>query len=81
MTFDERVNWFPHPSPDGTKIAYVSFPPGTVGHPENADVIVRVLDGDGSITDLVGLCGGQGTMNVPSWDPSGTKIAVVAYPP
>lgn len=80
LTFDERVNWFPHPSPDGTKIAYVSFPPGTVGHPENVDVIVRVLGDDGVITNLVGLCGGQGTMNVPSWDPGGKKIAVVAYP-
>ena len=31
LTFDERVNWFPHPAPDGSAIAYVSFPPGTLG--------------------------------------------------
>ena len=80
LTFDDRVNWFPHPSPDGTRIAYVSFPQGTVGHPENRDVVVRLLERDGTIADLAHVFGGQGTMNVPSWDPTGNKIAFVAYP-
>jgi Tol biopolymer transport system component len=80
LTFDERVNWFPHPAPDGTRLAYVSFPPGTQGHPENVDVVVRVLESDGTVRDLARVFGGQGTMNVPSWDPAGTKIAMVAYP-
>jgi len=80
LSDDERVNWFPHPSPDGTRIAYVSFPPGTLGHPENVDVVVRLLDAHGAIRDLAEVFGGQGTMNVPSWDPGGTRIAIVAYP-
>jgi len=80
LTFDERVNWFPHLSPDGTRIAYVSFPPGTVGHPGNVEVLVRLLEADGTIRDLARVRGGQGTMNVPSWDPTGRKIAIVAYP-
>lgn len=80
LTFDERVNWFPHPSPQNDSIAYVSFPPGTLGHPEDVDVIVRLLETDGKITDLAHVFGGQGTMNVPSWDPSGSKVAIVAYP-
>jgi Tol biopolymer transport system component len=79
LTTDERVNWFPHPSPDGSRIVYVSFPPGTLGHPPNLDVIIRLLDHDG-VRDLVHLFGGQGTMNVPSWDPTGNSIAYVAYP-
>ena len=76
---DERVNWFPHPSPDGRSLAYVSFPSGTVGHPADKDVIVRLKRGD-AIVDLASVFGGQGTMNVPSWDPEGNRIAFVAYP-
>lgn len=80
LTHDERVNWFPHPSPDGTQLAYVSFPPGTLGHPENVNVEVRLLAKDGSVRLLARVFGGQGTMNVPSWSPDGSKIAIVAYP-
>lgn len=80
LTFDERVNWFPHPSPDGKQIAYVSFPPATVGHPADVDVVVRLLERDDSIRNLAHVFGGQGTMNVPSWSPDGTRIAIVAYP-
>lgn len=81
LTFDERVNWFPHPSPDGSTIAYVSFPPGILGHPENVDdVRVRLLPTGGSPQDLATLYGGQGTMNVPSWSPDSTRLAYVAYP-
>jgi Tol biopolymer transport system component len=80
LTYDERVNWFPHPSPDGRSIAYVSFPPGTQGHPADVDVIVRVKDETGATVDVAEVFGGQGTLNVPSWDPEGERIAIVAYP-
>lgn len=80
LTFDERVNWFPHPSPAGGRLVYVSFPPGTLGHPEDVDVIVRVLEEDGTSHDLMHLFGGQGTINVPSWSPDGRRIALVSYP-
>jgi Tol biopolymer transport system component len=81
LTFDERVNWFPHPSPDGATVAYVSFPPGTMGHPADVDdVRVRLLEADGRIREVARLFGGQGTMNVPSWSPDGRHLAYVAYP-
>jgi Tol biopolymer transport system component len=80
LTHDERVNWFPHVSPDGRRIAYVSFPPGTLGHPEDRDVIVRLIDADGATRDVARLFGGQGTMNVPSWAPDGNALAFVSYP-
>jgi Tol biopolymer transport system component len=81
LTHDERVNWFPHPAPDGSTVAYVSFPPGTMGHPADVDdVRLRLLDADGKIRELATLFGGQGTMNVPSWSPTSTQFAYVTYP-
>ena len=81
LTFDERVNWFPHLNPAGDTMAYISYPPGTLGHPADLDVIIRIADPNGAdARDLVHLFGGQGTLNVNSWDPTGTKLAYVAYP-
>lgn len=79
LTHDERVNWFPHVSPDGQRLAYVSFPPGTLGHPADHDVIIRLQE-DGATRDLVHLFGGQGTLNVASWAPDSRRLAYVAYP-
>jgi TolB protein len=80
LTHDERVNWFPHVSPDGTRIAYVSFPSGTLSHPADRDVIVRLIEADGSTRDVAQLVGGQGTMNVPSWAPDSSAFSFVSYP-
>jgi len=81
LTFDERVNWFPHVSPDGQWIVYISFPPGTLKHPANKDVILRRLRPDGSEqADLLGFNGGQGTINVNSWAPDSRQFAFVRYP-
>lgn len=79
MTHGERVNWFPHPSPDGRRLVYVSYPPGTTGHPENTPVIIRELLADGATRDLAELFGGQGAMNVNSWAPDSRRIAYVNY--
>ncbi|WP_298460735.1 biopolymer transporter Tol [uncultured Cellulomonas sp.] len=80
LTHDERVNWFPHVSPDGERVAYISFPPGTLGHPADLDVSIRLLEADGTVRELVRLFGGQGTLNVASWAPDGRRLAYVAYP-
>lgn len=81
LTDDERVNWFPHPSPDGSRLLYLSFPPGTEGHPENRDVIIRLAATDGADpVDVVSLFGGQGTLNVNGWAPDSDRFAYVAYP-
>jgi len=34
---------------------------------------------DSKITVLAKLFGGQGTINVPSWSPDGTKLAFVSF--
>ena len=33
MTADERVNWFPHPSPNGAHVLYLAYQTGVDGHP------------------------------------------------
>ena len=81
LTHDDRVNWFPHPSPDGQRMAYISFPEGTLGHPANKAVILRLARHDGSdMRDLDAFNGGQGTINVPSWAPTSDRLAYVRYP-
>lgn len=81
LTFDEHVNWFPHPSPDGRRLVYLSYPSGTVGHPADRPVVLRLMDlPKGPSRDLVALPGGQGTVNVPCWAPDSRRIAYVSYP-
>tara|TARA_R110002124_G_scaffold36451_15_gene117486 strand:+ start:44280 stop:45173 length:894 start_codon:yes stop_codon:yes gene_type:complete len=81
LTHDDRVNWFPHLSPDGASVAYISYPPGTQGHPADKDVILRFMRPDGSARrDIIAFFGGQGTINVNSWAPDSTRLAYVAYP-
>jgi TolB protein len=78
----DTVDWFPHLSPDGELATYISFPAGTLGHPADLKVEVRVVRvGDwGSVLQSIPLFGGQGTINVNSWSPDGTQFAYVAYP-
>lgn len=80
MTSDDRVNWFPHPAPDGRHVLYLSYLPGTQGHPANRPVELRLLDLATARTSvLAGFLGGQGTLNVPSWAPDGRRFAFVQY--
>lgn len=81
LTGDERVNWFPHLSPDGHRLCYLSYPPGTLGHP--ADLPVELVIADLATRETlrrVALHGGQGTVNVNSWAPDSRRLAFVAYP-
>lgn len=81
LTSDSRVNWFPHVSPDGQWVVYLSYPPGTTGHPPDKDVVLRLMRPDGSQQrDIVAFFGGQGTINVNSWAPDSRRFAYVAYP-
>jgi Tol biopolymer transport system component len=80
ITFGEENDWFPHLSPDGEQMVFVTFDPSVKGHPENKDVMLRMMSlKDKKITVLAKLFGGQGTMNVPSWSPDGKQFAFVSY--
>jgi TolB protein len=81
VTHDDRVNWFPHPSPDGRHVLYLSYPKGTTGHPPNVEVELRLIDLEtGAVSAIDAFLGGQGTTNVPGWSPEGRRVAYVAYP-
>ena len=80
MTFDEFNNWFPHISPDGKSMVFLSYEKDVTGHPPNQDVQLRLMTlADRQIKVLAKLFGGQGTINVPSWSPDGLKVAFVSY--
>ncbi len=80
VTSDEYNNWFAHPSPDGKQIVFLSYPKNVKGHPENQDVMLRLMPaGGGEIQVLAKLFGGQGTINVPSWSPDSKNVAFVSY--
>jgi TolB protein len=80
----ERRDWFPHLSPDGKWIVFVSFglDVALTDHPPNReDVVLKIMPADGSAPPrvLTRLFGGQGTINVPSWSPDAAQIAFVSY--
>ena len=77
---DELNNWFPHISPDGQWMVFLTYDASVTGHPENKDVMLRLMSlTDKKITVLAKLFGGQGTINVPSWSPDSKRLAFVSY--
>ena len=80
MTDDARMNWFPHPSPDGKHVLYLAYKPGTWGHPFGKHVELRLMPQSGGDTEkLATVFGGQGTLNVPSWAPDSTRFAFMRF--
>lgn len=76
----DYADWFPHPSPDGRWLVFLSFDKSVKGHPENQDVVLRLLPlAGGKPRVLAALFGGQGTINVPSWSPDSRRLAFVSY--
>jgi TolB protein len=80
MTFDNYNDWFPHPSPDGVHVVFLSYDPDVTGHPANKEVKLRMIPaGGGEPLVLAEVFGGQGTLNVPSWSPDNKRFAFVSY--
>ncbi len=76
----EYADWFPHPSPDGKWLVFLSYEKSVTGHPADKDVVLRIMPlQGGSPRILATLFGGQGTINVPSWSPVSKSVAFVSY--
>ncbi|HEX2967499.1 MAG TPA: hypothetical protein VHO46_00225 [Bacteroidales bacterium] len=81
LTFDDYNNWFPHISPDGKWILFISFPPDidANSHPSYKRVMLRLMPVTlGEPKVVAYLYGGQGTINVPSWSPDSKQVAFVS---
>lgn len=86
MTFDENSNaWFPHVSPDGKQVVYLTYKKGDLEphqHLPNKNVELRIMPAAGGKPKTIAtLFGGQGTINVNSWAPDNKRIAFVSYKP
>jgi TolB protein len=90
VTGDDWEDWFPHPSPDGKWLVFLSFPKGTPNHDVKTQVELRMMPLPSSeasavrrepIEVLTSFFGGQGTINVNSWSPDSQKFAFVSYVP
>jgi TolB protein len=82
ITFDAYNDWFPHISPDGKWMVFLSYPADIdpSAHPANKPVMLRLVPTSGGAPKVIAyLYGGQGTINVPSWSPDSKRISFVSY--
>ena len=82
LTFDQYNNWFPHISPDGKWMVYISFTEDIPvdAHPPYKRVWLNLMPSEGGQSKVIAyLYGGQGSINVPSWAPDSKHIAFVSY--
>ena len=82
VTNDEFNNWFPHISPDGKWIVFLSFQKDIKpdDHPFYRHVYLRLMPADKSSEPkiIAYVYGGQASINTPSWSPDSKRIAFVS---
>lgn len=82
LTFDENTHdWFPHISPDGKWILFLSYGLDVESgdHPFYKEVTLQLMPAEGGEPQIIAyLYGGQGTINVPSWSPDSKRVSFVS---
>jgi len=82
LTFDKKTHdWFPHISPDGKWIVFLSYGLDVESgdHPFYKEVTLQIMPAEGGEPRVIAyLYGGQGTINVPSWSPDSQKVSFVS---
>ena len=80
ITKGDQESWFPHVSPNGLLMVFLTYDTGAGDHPESTDVALRVMDlKTGTIDVLARLFGGHGTIDMSSWSPNSQYLAFVSY--
>jgi len=87
VTHDEWEDRFPHVSPNGKRIVFLSFMHAAKGHNGEDGVELRMIPAPGrkanadkvKIQVLQQLFGGQGAIDANSWSPDSTRFAYVVY--
>jgi Tol biopolymer transport system component len=83
FTNGEFHDWFPHISPDGKWILFISFLKSEAkpdDHPFYKHVYLRMMPTNDpkNIKVVAYLYGGQATINTPSWSPDSKKVAFIS---
>ncbi|RYE18415.1 MAG: biopolymer transporter TolR [Sphingobacteriales bacterium] len=83
MTDDKDLyNWFPHISPDGKWVVFLSFMKNEVKPSEHSfykRVYLKLMPAAGGPSKVIAyVYGGQGTINTPSWSPDSKRIAFIS---
>lgn len=78
----ETNDWFPHPSPDGQYLLYLSYldEVASSDHPADKQVALNLFNLiTGENKQICTFTGGQGSINVPNWSPDSTQFAFMSY--
>jgi len=81
LTFDECHSWFPHVSPDGKWLAYVSFPmdidPDEPPAYDEATLRIMPLASPGAPRVIAYLYGGKNTLNESCWSADSKRLTFI----
>jgi TolB protein len=81
LTFDQYHNWFPHVSPDGKWIVFISYSPDIdpSGHPADQRLMIRLMPVAGGAPRVIAyLYGGGSQDDGPYWSADSRHISFIS---